>query len=250
MGHYLKGMHPASSPALFHSVLEDMIMKGAKGFLISGGCSPDGSIPLEPFVPEIQRIKEKYGAIVNMHVGIGSIRNVQTAARCADIVSVEMVTDDRVLREVYGLAISSQKLLQFIEEINRSTVPFIAPHITLGLYFGEMRGEYEALEHVASLRCEKLIVNVLTPTKGTPMENISPPSIKEIEEFIAHAKNSLSVPLVLGCMRPRGPALEEAAVRGGAEGIVVPSPSTVRKYPGRKIEACCAVPTTLEERFY
>src|SRR5512138_3521678 len=48
-GKVLKTMHPAVSPKELLELGRKLVVEGAKGVLVSGGCQPDGSVPLEAF---------------------------------------------------------------------------------------------------------------------------------------------------------------------------------------------------------
>ena len=76
-GILLETMHPAETPeALFELGLK-LKRNGALGCLISGGCLPDGSVPLKRFIPVLARIKRELGLVVNVHTGIVDVATAE-----------------------------------------------------------------------------------------------------------------------------------------------------------------------------
>ncbi len=69
-------MHPALSPNELFDLCVKLKQDGAKGCLISGGCLPDGSVPLEQFMPTLKRIKRELDLTIFVHTGI---INLETA---------------------------------------------------------------------------------------------------------------------------------------------------------------------------
>ena len=56
-GIVLNTMYPAHSPERLIELCKNLRKKGAVGVLISGGCSPNGSVPLENFLDAMAEIK-------------------------------------------------------------------------------------------------------------------------------------------------------------------------------------------------
>ncbi len=69
-GKVLETMTPAETPAKLLEVAVKLKQNGALGFLVSGGCLPDGSVPLAPFIPALEQVKRKLGLTVFVHTGI------------------------------------------------------------------------------------------------------------------------------------------------------------------------------------
>ena len=86
-------MHPALSPEELFELCTKLKQDGAKGCLVSGGCLPDGSVPLDGFVDALGRIKQELGLTVFVHTGI---INLETA------VSLKQAGVDAALIDVIG----------------------------------------------------------------------------------------------------------------------------------------------------
>src|SRR3990172_208693 len=69
-GRVLETMNPALSPDELFDLGTELKHNGAKGVLVSGGCLPDGSVPLDEFVPVLWRFKQELGLTVFVHTGI------------------------------------------------------------------------------------------------------------------------------------------------------------------------------------
>jgi uncharacterized radical SAM superfamily protein len=114
------------------------------------------------------------------------------------------------------------------------------------LDFGKIVGEYDALRKIKGLRrFSNLILIVLIPTKGTPMENVQLDR-QAIIDFFNHTLSTIPPnKVVLGCMRPRDfHEIEEICINKLCKGIVIPSLQTIKKMRDRNIELsrkdmCC-----------
>jgi uncharacterized radical SAM superfamily protein len=241
-GHYLKGMIDCPNPERLIETAKRLESEGALGFLLSGGCDPNGRIPLKRFFPAIRKIKRGTDLIVNLHTGIllpGDAREV--AETCVDAVSVDVVGDDETVKGVYGLDFRNGDYVSMLESLHDSGAR-VVPHITAGLHFGKLRGEETALEMTEIIESGTVIVNSLMPTKGTEMENI----LSNQEDYLSVLSRAVwqfpKAEVVMGCMRPRDHDVEKKALEIGIGGIVNPSRLNVKARRHERIETCCAVP--------
>ncbi|MDN5345420.1 MAG: lipoyl synthase, partial [Clostridia bacterium] len=107
----------------------------------------------------------------------------------------------------------------------------VAPHIVVGLHYGRLLGEIEALRMISSVQPRHLAIVILTPLRDTPMAGVTPPSIEDCGRLLALAR--LANPyayLSLGCARPAGyqrPLLEQYALNAGVNAIAYPGPETI-----------------------
>jgi hypothetical protein len=89
----------------------------------------------------------------------------------------------------------------------------------------------------------------LNPTKGTEMQDVSPPSALTIAKVIAVARLAMpKVPISLGCMRPSGAnraEIDYLAILAGANRIVVPTPAALARlekdYVLERYQTCCVM---------
>ncbi|MFY9424272.1 MAG: radical SAM protein, partial [Bacillota bacterium] len=73
-------------------------------YLISGGCSDQGVVPVVQSLKSVRKIGPDSGRRINMHVGlISDESDAQAIGAVADVVSFDFVGDNRAIRNVYGL---------------------------------------------------------------------------------------------------------------------------------------------------
>ena len=246
--HYLTHMVAAEDPASLLVICKRLDSEGAAGVLISGGCDSAGKIELSRFFGSFKKIKDETGLSLNLHTGLldqDEIEKLKTSG--IDAVSFDLVGDPNVITDIYHLKHKPEDYLTCLKALMEMNIR-VVPHICIGLSFGSIAGELNALRMLAQAPPKRLIFIIFIPTKGTRMENILPPSKEAVYEVIANAKELLpKTELVLGCMRPRRPErYETAAVSAGVTGVVLPSSELVTKLEEDgvqiiKLEQCCAL---------
>jgi len=252
-GRFLRGMIPiaglggVADPQGLRRALTRPGGDPPRSVLVSGGCGPEGRVPLAEHMPLLRRLKAA-GLRLNVHPGLVDEPRAREIGAVADTVSFDLVGDDATVREVYGLDRPAADYLESYRLLCRHAR--VVPHICLGLRGGEMSGEEAALEAVVNEGPPALVLLVFIPTAGTRYADRRPPPLREVRGFIDRARRRLpGVPLHLGCMRPGGryrTELDSAALEAGVDGIVMPAPAAVRVAGGlgRDIswsEECCAL---------
>ncbi|MCS7119933.1 MAG: radical SAM protein [Nitrososphaerota archaeon] len=248
-GRLLRTMIPVRTPNDLLSLCVEIKRKGAIGCLISGGCLPDGSVPLSKFIDVIAKVKQELGLTVVVHSGL---IDFETASRLkdagVDAVSVDIIGSDDTISSIYNLNVSSKRYEETLEALSRSGVPF-TPHVLVGLHLGSIKGEFEALKMIAKHKPSALIIIVFFPIKGTLMENVRPPPPEEVVNILSHARVIMpNVPIALGCARPKGAhriRTDVLAVEAGVNAIAYPSPEAVEKARDLGLEVkfsptCCS----------
>jgi uncharacterized radical SAM superfamily protein len=245
-GAYLRHMHPVPAPGEFYDFLAVLKRKGATGFLLSGGCDETGSVPLGPYLPSVRKARDVLGMKANVHIGLlGDGLVPALASAMPDAISVDIIGDEKVIEEVYGLEADPADYARAIETLLGDGLR-VVPHITIGLNASKPSGEEEAIALLEGLRAPALIFNVLVPTKGTRFEGAPPVENARVLKLMSLARRRLAgTEIILGCMRQKGNAvLEVEVLRGAADGVVNPSRAALQKFNGKyeTVEACCAVP--------
>jgi uncharacterized radical SAM superfamily protein len=229
-GKVLETMIPATTPHDLLRVCRSLKAQGCTGCLISGGCLPNGTVPLERFVEPIRTIKEELGLKVIVHTGV--IREPTAYALKAagvDAALLDVIGSDDTIREVYNLDVGIADYDSSLQALQRSGLPFI-PHVIVGLHHGKLKGEFSALDLIAKYDPAALVIIALIPLSGTPMGSVDPASPAEIVEVIAQARLKLHAPIALGCMRPQGPhrvKTDTLAVEAGINAIAYPTSEAV-----------------------
>ncbi len=249
--HVLEGMTalPRFDGSLFDLCCE-LAQRGARGVLISGGCDKSGRVPLLRHLPGLSRARRELGLTIRVHPGLPDEETVAGLAEVGiDGAMVDIIGDNATIHEVYHLSATTSDYDAMLDRLERYGVPAV-PHIILGLHFGQMRGEWAALDMIARHARRFLVVVILMPLTGTPMVGVTPPPVPEIAGFFARARCSLpDTPVMLGCARPLGrikSEIDRAAVDAGLNGIAYPAEGLVayaqsRGLKPKFVDACCGV---------
>jgi uncharacterized radical SAM superfamily protein len=246
--HYLKGMRPVAGAEDLLKLAKGIGAEGAEGMLVSGGCDKDGKVPLGPFLPAIKWIKQETRLQINLHTGlVDADEAYQIAESRADCISFDLVQDPAVIRERLHLSIGPEAYATTLTALFSAGVKRVVPHLLVGLSGDGDVSEIAAIELAARFPIAGMVILALMPTRGTPMERERPPSDDHLLEMIERAVDALDVPVMLGCMRPRGNwELEVKAIELGVRRIAMPSPRTeawaeAHGYRIMQRSSCCAL---------
>lgn len=238
-------------PATTCEELEKKAMKlkknGAKGILITGGCDTQGKVPVSSLIPAIKKLKEKTDLILIAHTGfISSEEAGALKGSGLDGIGFDVIGDMNTAREVYGLDVSEKEYVKSLLAMESSGI-MVFPHVCVGLHFGELRGEFRALELIRTIKPSTVIITGLMPVAGTPMARIRP-KLSDFEKVIERAVGMFPS-VVLGCAHSSGKQREEIekiALKIGVHGIASPTIRTVEfaKKNGYEINyygTCCGL---------
>jgi uncharacterized radical SAM superfamily protein len=230
-GKVLETMYPATTPEKLFNLCAQLKSKGALGCLISGGCLPDGSVPLEKFVDAIGRVKRELGLTVFVHTGIidfGMAKKLENAG--IDAALIDIIGSDETIREIYNLNVTVEDYENSLRALHDVGVVFV-PHVIVGLHYGKLKGEFHALKMISKYKPSALVIIAFMPIYETEMETVVPPKPAEIVKTITAARLMFpQTPLVLGCMRPKGKHREETdilAIKAGVDAIAFPSEEAI-----------------------
>jgi uncharacterized radical SAM superfamily protein len=230
-GLILDTMYPASTPERLYDLCVQLKRKGALGCLISGGCLPDGSMPLGRFLNSFEKIKRELDLTVFVHTGIIDSTTAEALSRTrVDAALIDIIGLDETINEICRLNMKVEDYVGSLRALHESGIPFV-PHVVVGLHYGQLRGEAYALEMISRYKPSALVIISFMPIRGTEMENVEPPKPSEIARVTAAARLMFpKTPLVLGCMRPKGKHRVQTdilAIRTGVDAIAFPSEEAV-----------------------
>ena len=255
--HYLELMMNADTPKKLIAVCQKLEEDGAVGCLISGGFDENFALPFKPFLSALSHIKRNTNLVLNVHTGLISKELAEKLGEIEiDIISFDIVGDTETIKQVYGMDKTPLDYLQSLKALKEANIKYIAPHICIGLNFGKISGEIEALKLIKELNPYLIVLLALVPTKDTPMENIKLENEK-ISKIIAITRLMFPItPISLGCMRPGGifrKQLDLLAFQAGITRIEIPSNSLIKYannngYVIKKIDSCCALPSEFERK--
>jgi len=230
-GKLLETMAPTKSPGDLVKIFQELRLRYAEGCLISGGCGINGTVPLEPFLDAVAEAKKGFGLKVVVHTGIVS---ADTAGRLAgagiEAALIDIVGSNETIREICRLDRTTEDYEESLSALEKESVPTV-PHVVVGLHYGRLKGEFEALRMISRHKPAAVIIIGLIPFWGTPMQLCSPPSPRDIVSVIVEARRLMpDIPLALGCARPKGKTREETdllAIQAGVNAIAYPDPKAI-----------------------
>jgi hypothetical protein len=231
-GHVLETMYPVASSEELFKLCSKLKDGGAQGCLISGGCLPNGSVPVENFMDGIARVKKELGLTIIVHTGI-ICRSAAEALKEAKVDSalIDVIGSNETIREIYKLNVTVDEYSESLTALQESGVSLV-PHVIVGLHYGTLKGEFHALQMIRACKPSAVVTIAFMPIRGTEMVKVEPPKPSAIAKVIAMARLMFpSTPLVLGCMRPKGKHRVETdvlAIKAGVDAIAFPTEEAIR----------------------
>ena len=231
-GKVLETMRPAKTSEKLFEIAAKLKQHGALGCLVSGGCLPDGSVPLKLFIPAIEKIKRELGLTVFVHTGI---IDSDTAAALknagVDAALINIVGSDETIKKIYNLNVTVKHYADSLRALQEAGLNFV-PHVIVGLHDGELAGEFQALKMISSVEPSAVVIIAFMPIRGTAMAMVKPPRPADIAKVTAAARLMFPrTPLALGCVRPKGKHRVETDVlelKAGVDAIAFPSEEAIK----------------------
>jgi uncharacterized radical SAM superfamily protein len=245
----LETMHPATTPETLFALAQKLKRHGALGCLVSGGCTPDGAVPLIPFIPTIKKIKRELGLTVFVHTGIINPATAKALKRAGvDAALIDVIGSDETTKKIGNPNVTVKDYAASLNALRQAGLNLV-PHVIVGLDDGKLKGELHALKMIASAKPSAVVIIAFMPIRGTAMAKVKPPQPAGIARVTATARLMLPrTPLVLGCVRPKGRHRAETdvlALKAGVDAVAFPSEEAVeyaeqRGYRVSFSSYCCA----------
>jgi uncharacterized radical SAM superfamily protein len=245
----LSTMVPAEDPEKLKVIGDVLVEKGCNGVLLSGGASASGMVPLDGFFDSIRYLKEK-GLQVIVHTGLVDKETaIKLKESKVDQVLLDVMGDEETISKVYHMDKTPKDFEDSLNYINEAGLE-MAPHIVIGINFGKITGEYNALRMISEAHPQVIVLVALSPLYETPMYGVDPPSSEEILRLstITRIVNP-TTKITFGCARPPGPdkiELEKMLIRSGINSIAYPSDEAIDYAEGLGLkpefkEECCSL---------
>ena len=248
-GKVLNTMFPVSTPKELFNLCKKLKEKGAVGCLISGGCLPDGSVPIDKFIDAIAEVKKELGLTIVTHTGIIEAATAKRLKMAGiDAALIDIIGSNQTIREVYRLKVSVEDYDRSLKALHESGIPFV-PHLLVGLHYGKLKGELHALKMISKYSPSAIIIIAFMPIRGTPMEKVKPPNPEDIVKVLVTANLIIpKIPIALGCMRPKGKhrmVTDTLAVKAGVDAIAFPDENAIQLAESLGLEifflpVCCS----------
>ena len=247
----LEPMIPARTPEALWQVVNEQIAAGAQGMLLTGGSNHRNEVEYDAYYPVVRRIKNAFPAFrIAMHTALVDMdiaRRMEDAG--IDAAMMDVIGAQDTISQVYHLRRGVADFEHSLECLTRTSMKTV-PHIVIGLHYGRMLGEWEALEIVARHRPSALVLVVVMPFYAPAQRPFATPDARAVGRFFMDARRRLpDTPLLLGCARPAGTvksAIDSYAVMAGLNGIAHPADGVVELALrlGRDVRvtpACCSI---------
>jgi len=246
--HYLEKMENIMAPEELEKLAFKLARKGGTGFLLSGGYNEESIVPLEPYLDTISKIKSETNLKINVHPGLVSFRQAKDLADAGvDAVSFDLITNDEVITKVIRSNKQGKDYIESFKALIKAGLK-VVPHVCLGLYFGDDKGNLEAIETVLVHDIPLIVFLTLIPTKGTLMEESETIGEDYFSKFIIYTRlNKPNLEQALGCMRVRYGLFEQKAIIAGINRIATPKRKTIDFAKNdlglviEQIETCCSI---------
>jgi len=247
----LEPMIPARTPEALWRVVNEQIANGAQGMLLTGGSNHRNEVEYDAFYPVIRRIKDAFPEFrIAMHTALVDADIAQRMeASGIDAAMMDVIGAQDTISQVYHLRRSVADFERSLECLAATTMK-VVPHIVIGLHYGRMLGEWNALEIVARHRPDALVLVVVMPFYAPETRPYVIPDTRQVGRFFMDAREALpDLPLLLGCARPAGMAkaqIDAYAVMAGLNGIAHPADGMVElaarlEREVRVTPACCSI---------
>ncbi len=247
----LEPMIPARSPEELWRAVNGIVEQGAGGMLLTGGSNHRNEVEYDRYYATIRRIKDEFPHFrIAMHT---ALVDDAIAGRMADAgidaAMMDVIGAQDTITQVYHLRRTVDDFERALEALTATSMK-VVPHIVVGLHYGQLLGEWNALEIVARHKPSALVLVVVMPTYASELRPFATPDPHEVGQFFGDARTILAdVPLLLGCARPAGSVkslIDAYAVMAGVDGMAHPSDGMVELAARldrsvRVTPACCSI---------
>jgi lipoyl synthase len=249
----LEPMIPAVSPEMLDRKVREMIeSQDLRGFLLSGGSNRRNEIRYERYYPVVERLKRDFPQLrIAIHSALlDEPRAKAMEAAGVDTAMMDVIGSRETIAEVYHLERSVEDFEATLAALC-STSMEVVPHIVIGLHYGRLLGESNALDIVSRHRIQSLVLVVVMPFYARAGTFATPHTGDVGRVFLEARKRIHDRQVLLGCARPAGMhrrVTDAYAVMSGLDGIAFPAEgalavATAIGRPAVQEHACCSVRT-------
>ena len=224
----LEPMIPATSPEMLERKVRDLVAsQKLQGFLLSGGSTRRNEIRYERYYPVIERLKRDFPALkIAIHSALLDAPRARAMADAGvDTAMMDVIGAEETIRDVYHLDRPVADFEATLEALCATTME-VVPHIVIGLHYGRLLGEPNALDIVSRHRVHSLVLVVVMPFYARPGTFATPDASDVGRVFLAARERIADRPVLLGCARPPGMhrrVTDAYAVLAGLDGIAFPA---------------------------
>ena len=247
----LEPMIPAIKPGILDRKVRKLIEEeDLQGFLLSGGSNRRNEIRYTRFYPVIEKLKRDFPQLrVAIHTALTDVAGAkEMEAAGVDTAMLDVIGAQETIREVYHLDRPVDDFEETLAAIC-STSMQVSPHIVIGLHYGRILGEENALDIIARHNTQALVLVVIMPFYAKPGTFVTPSTTDVGRVFMAARQRLPDRQVLLGCARPPGMhkrVTDAYAVMAGLDGIAFPADGAVSVAdaigrPFHQAHACCSI---------
>jgi lipoyl synthase len=247
----LEPMIPATKPAILDAKVRELIENQAlSGFLLSGGSNRRNEIPYGRYMPVIERLKHDFPQLkVAVHTALldaARAREMESAG--VDTVMLDVIGAQETIEQVYKLRRPVEDFEATLAALCATSME-VTPHIVIGLHYGQIRGEANALDMVSRFDVNALVLVVIMPFYAKPGTFVTP-ATSDVGRIFLEARERLpDKQVLLGCARPPGMhkrVTDAYAIMAGLDGIAFPADGAVAVAhtigrPFEQAHSCCSI---------
>ena len=247
----LEPMIPATNPEMLDRKVRDLVLlQDLQGFLLSGGSNRRNEIAYERFYPVIEGLKRDFP---HMKVAIHSALLDEARARRmeaagVDTAMMDVIGAEETISQVYHLDRPVEDFEATLAAL-ASTSMEVVPHIVVGLHYGRILGEANALDIVSRYGVHALVIVVIMPIYAKAGTFATPETADVGRIFLEARRHLPDRQVLLGCARPPGMhkrVTDAYAVMAGLDGIAFPADGIVAVTgaigrPYSQEHACCSI---------
>ena len=247
----LEPMIPARSPEDLWRVVNEIVEGGGQGMLLTGGSNHQNHVEYDTYYSTIRRIKDEFPEFkIAMHTALVNEDIAKSMEQSGiDAAMMDVIGSQDTITQVYHLRRTVDDFEATLEHLVNTKMK-VVPHIVVGLHYGRLLGEWNALEMISRHLPDAVVLVVVMPFYAPESRPFVTPDTSSVGRFFMDARKALpTTPLLLGCARPPGRAkmqIDAYAVMAGLNGMAHPSDGMVELAARleRRVKvtpACCSI---------
>jgi len=228
----LEPMIPAKTPEDLWRLVNGMVETGTQGMLLTGGSNHRNEVEYDKYYSTIRRIKDEFPQFkIAMHTALVD-ENIALSMEQSgiDAAMMDVIGAQETITQVYHLKRTEEDFEKTLECLVNTNMK-VVPHIVIGLHYGKLLGEWNALEMLKRHTPDAVVLVVVMPQYAPAKRPFITPDTDEVGSFFLDSRIALpETPLLLGCARPAGIAkmkIDAYAVMAGMSGIAHPADGAV-----------------------
>src|SRR5210317_914496 len=247
----LEPMIPATRPEILDQKVRRLIdTEGLNGFLLSGGSNKRNEINYGRYLPVVEKLKEDFPDLkVAIHSALLDEQRAKAMESAGvDTVMMDVIGAQETINEVYNLDRPVEDFEATLAALCTTSME-VTPHIVIGLHYGHILGEANALDMVSRYPVTALVLVVIMPFYAKPGTFITPETA-DVGRIFGEARARLpDQQVLLGCARPPGMhkrVTDAYAIMAGLDGIAFPADGAVSVAhtigrPFEQAHSCCSI---------